>query len=115
MELPVYDPRKIEIPLQKQWDKADVNHVGEDASQPKFYCLSMLPYPSGQLHMGHVRNYTIGDAITRYKKMQKMGAESRLTVVLIINLVDFRFGLTCYFIELGKRFAALQLERAALL
>ena len=72
MECPVYDPNQLEIALQSQWDKAAANHVTEDASQPKYYCLSMLPYPSGQLHMGHVRNYALGDAIARHKKMLKM-------------------------------------------
>ncbi|WP_288371397.1 leucine--tRNA ligase [uncultured Marinobacter sp.] len=65
-----YDPHQIEQEVQDYWLEQHSFEVTEDPSREKFYCLSMLPYPSGNLHMGHVRNYTIGDVISRYQRMQ---------------------------------------------
>ncbi|VAW70005.1 Leucyl-tRNA synthetase [hydrothermal vent metagenome] len=65
-----YDPQKIEQAVQEFWQENQVFKVTEDTSKEKFYCLSMFPYPSGRLHMGHVRNYSIGDVISRYQRMQ---------------------------------------------
>jgi leucyl-tRNA synthetase len=65
-----YDPRAAEAAAQKFWSDTGAFTVTEDPSRPKYYCLSMLPYPSGALHMGHVRNYTIGDVISRFQRMQ---------------------------------------------
>lgn len=65
-----YDPKAIETQMQQHWEQHNLFKVVEDASKEKFYCLSMFPYPSGRLHMGHVRNYTIGDVISRFQRMQ---------------------------------------------
>jgi leucyl-tRNA synthetase len=62
-------PQVVEAAAQRYWTAQRAYEVGEDDPRPKFYCLSMLPYPSGALHMGHVRNYTIGDVISRFQRM----------------------------------------------
>ncbi len=68
--LPEYNPQAVEAEAQSWWSDHDSFLAREDATREKFYCLSMFPYPSGRLHMGHVRNYTIGDVIARHQRMQ---------------------------------------------
>jgi leucyl-tRNA synthetase len=65
-----YDPQKIELKWQSFWDDKGYFRVSEDKTKQKYYLLEMFPYPSGKIHMGHVRNYAIGDVVARYKKMR---------------------------------------------
>ncbi len=65
-----YDPQKVELKWQRYWAEKNLFKTEADPSKKKFYCLEMFPYPSGKIHMGHVRNYAIGDVIARYKKMR---------------------------------------------
>src|SRR5882724_2761000 len=65
-----YDYKQIEMKWQERWANSTLFQAEEDSSKPKYYVLEMLPYPSGTLHIGHIRNYAIGDALARYKRMR---------------------------------------------
>ena len=64
-----YDMHKIEQYWQQKWKDEGIFSVNVDTTKPKFYCLEMFPYPSGNMHMGHVRNYSIGDAMARFQRL----------------------------------------------
>ena len=64
-----YRPAEVETRAKSHWRETDAYRVDEDPAKPKYYCVSMLPYPSGILHMGHVRNYMINDMMYRHLRM----------------------------------------------
>ena len=67
---PQYHPKDIEPRVQREWSESRAFVAPDNSPKPKYYCVSMLPYPSGKLHMGHVRNYTINDALYHFMRMK---------------------------------------------
>ena len=65
-----YNPKKIEPKWQAYWESTGLFKVKEEPARDKYYLLEMFPYPSGNIHIGHVRNYSIGDVVARYKRMR---------------------------------------------
>lgn len=66
-----FNPQQIEKKWQERWEKDKIFEVKEDPNKEKYYLLEMYPYPSAELHMGHLRNYSIGDSFARYKRMSR--------------------------------------------
>ena len=88
-----YNHLAVEPSAQADWNARDAYRVVEDSSKKKFYACSMLPYPSGKLHMGHVRNYTINDMLTRYLRMNGYNVLGRLIARIEADLEGFALDL----------------------
>ena len=80
-----YDSADIETRWQARWRDARVFDAEVDDSRPKFYCLEMFPYPSGYMHMGHVRNYSIGDAMARFQRLMGKNVLYPMGIRLVRN------------------------------
>ena len=86
-----YNFKIIEERWQKLWEKEKVFATKVDKNKKKFYCLEMFPYPSGKIHMGHVRNYTIGDVLARFKALQGFKASKNISYCIISHMTHMDF------------------------
>ena len=84
MTVELFQPNQIEAAAQAAWNAGDVYRSDERSDRRKFYCVSMLPYPSGKLHMGHVRNYTINDVMYRHLRMKGLNVLMPWFQILLI-------------------------------